>query len=135
MLHSAPATAEPKESELRIALAIIEHLLNSVYILESKSKALELAIETYEEFLPLITYCAKNHKGEQAISLSTLLDRKRRLIGQNIDSFETKLKLEITSGAVPYLNLENEQEVGGKNVQFYTVGDTSSIDDDDDIPF
>jgi len=125
---------EPKESELRIALAIIDHLLNSVYILESKAKALELVVDTYEEFLPIIATCAKNYKGEQAISMSTLLDRKRRLIGQNIDAFEGRLKTEITSGAVQFLNLEKEEEIGGKKVQLYTVGDTTNVEDDD-CPF
>jgi hypothetical protein len=127
---------EPKESELRIALAIIEHLLNSVFILESKAKALETVIETYEEFLPAVAMCAKQHSGDQAVSLPTLLDRKRRLIGQNLDIFESKLKADILSGEIPYLTLTQEQQVGGKSVQFYLVGDTSDIKYfDDDIPF
>lgn len=44
---------EPKESELRVALEIVEHLLNSVFILEKKAKSLDIVIETYIEFLGL----------------------------------------------------------------------------------
>ncbi|MDP2028803.1 MAG: DUF4145 domain-containing protein [Thiobacillus sp.] len=118
---------EPKESELRVALEIIEHLLNSVFILERKAKSLETVIETYEEFLPVVATCTKAFEGDQAISLSTLLGRRRRLIGQNLDAFEDKLRSDIATGNVPYLILAQEQKVGGRNVQLYSIGDTSSI--------
>jgi hypothetical protein len=54
---AAHEVKEPKESELRVALEIVEHLLNSVFILEKKAKSLETIIESYEEFLRLIASC------------------------------------------------------------------------------
>lgn len=126
---------EPKESELRVALEIVEHLLNSVFILEKKAKSLDIVIETYEEFLPVVASCSKEYKGEPVFSLSSLLGRRRRLVGQNLESFETKLKDEIQSGAVPYLLLAKEEKVGGRDVQLYSIGDTNGITIDDDIPF
>lgn len=127
---------EPKEAELRVALEIIEHLLNSVFILEKKAKSLETVIETYEEFLPVVATCAKAYKGDQAVSLTSLLGRQRRLVGQNLDAFETKLKGDISSGRIEYLVLANEQKVGGKDIQLYTIGDTSEVDAvDDAFPF
>lgn len=126
---------EPDEAELRVALEIIEHLINSVFILEKKAKSLETVIETYEEFLPVVAASAKAHDGEPMFSLSSLLGRRRRLIGQNLDGFEAKLKEDIQSGAVVYLVLAKEEKVGGRDVQLYAIGDTSGIKAEDDIPF
>lgn len=127
---------EPKETDLRVALDIIEHLLNSVYILEKKAKSLETVIETYEEFSPVVAACANEYKGEQAFSLSSLLGRQRRLVGQNLDLFESKLKADIAAGTINYLVLAQEQKVGGRDVQLYSIGDTSGIQVlDDDTPF
>lgn len=127
---------EPKESELRVALDIIEHLLNSVFILEKKAKSLETVIETYDEFLPVVATSAKTYEGEPLFSLSSLLGRRRRLVGQNLDSFEFKLKADIEAGSIIYLVLAKEERVGGRDVQLYSIGDTESVAaEDDDIPF
>ena len=126
---------EPKESELRVALEIVEHLLNSVFILEKKAKSLETIIETYEEFLPVVAVCAKSYKGEPFFSLSSLLERRRRQVAQNLDTFESKLKEDIQSGNVEYLLLAKEEKVGGRDVQLYSIGNTEKVVDDDDIPF
>lgn len=123
---------EPKESELRVALEIVEHLLNSVFILEKKAKSLETVIEGYEEFLPILEACVAASKEEQAFSLSALLGRQRRLVAQFIDSFESKLKQDIEAGSIKYLVLTQQQKIGGKEVQFYQIGDTSSITKTDD---
>lgn len=126
---------EPKESELRVALEIIEHLLNSVFILEKKARSLETVVDTYEEFVPVLASCAKAYAGEAVFSLSTLLGRQRRVVGQNLDAFESKLKTEIQSGAVAYLLLAKEEKVGGRDVQLYSIGNTDGIEVDDNLPF
>ena len=118
---------EPEESELRVALEIVEHLLNSVFILEKKAKSLETVIESYEEFLPILETCVLASKEEQAFSLSALLGRQRRLVIQYIDAFESKLKQDIETGAIKYLSLSQPQKIGGKEVQFYLIGDKSTI--------
>jgi len=127
---------EPQESELRVALEIVEHLLNSVFILERKAKSLETVLETYEEFLPVVATSAKTYEGEPLFSLSSLLGRRRRLVGQNLDAFETKLKADIESGLIVYLVLAKEEKVGGRDVQLYSIGNTENVAaEDDDIPF
>lgn len=130
---------EPKESELRVALEIIEHLLNSVFILAKKAKSLETVIETYEEFLTTVASCAKKHNGEQIFSLSTLLGRQRRLVGQNLESFESKIKSEIQSGDIKFLIMDKQEKIGGREVQLYSIGDISEIEicieSDDELPF
>lgn len=126
---------EPKESELRVALEIIEHILNSVFILEKKAKRLDTVIETYEEFLPVIASCSKEYQGEPIFSLISLLGRRRRLVGQNLDLFETKLKDQIKLGEIPYLLMVKEEKVGGREVQLYSIGDTDGLKVEDDLPF
>lgn len=127
---------EPKESELRVALEIIEHLLNSVFILEHKATRLETVVESYPEFLGLINSCVGTASSGQAISLGALLGAKRRLVGGNIDSFENQLKIEIQEGKVVKLSLAQNELVGGKEVQLYTLNvddETSSDDLTDDL--
>ena len=97
------------------------------FILEKKAKSLETVIESYEEFLPILETCVLASKEEQAFSLSALLGRQRRLVIQYIDAFESKLKQDIETGAIKYLSLSQPQKIGGKEVQFYLIGDKSTI--------
>ncbi|HQR98491.1 MULTISPECIES: DUF4145 domain-containing protein [unclassified Polaromonas] len=126
---------EPKESDIRVALEIVEHLLNSVFILEKKAKALDTIAESFDDFLKILSTSAKTFTGSTAVSLSGLLGPKRRLVNQNIDDFETKLKQEIEAGSVAFLKLSQSPLVGGKEVQLYEVDSAKAADADDDIPF
>lgn len=88
---------EPKDSEILIALEIVEHMLSSVFILPRRAKSLETQIDNYSDFVPLIHSCTKVYSGDKAISLSGLMGRQRRQVGQLLDDFETKLKADITA--------------------------------------
>lgn len=136
---AAHEVKEPRESDLRVALEIVEHLLNSVFILEKKSKSLETLIENYEEFSKLIESCIKSSDLAQAASLGAILGTKRRLVGNNLDNFEMQLKSSIEAGTMKYLTLAQVENIGGKDVQLYSIGDISALtqseDDDDDFPF
>lgn len=126
---------EPKESELRVALEIVEHMLNSVFILEKRAKSLETVVENFEEFVPVLESCASTHPKGQGISFSALLGRHRRQVGQRLDEFEEKLKNEIAAGNIGFLRLGAVQNVGGKDVQFYepVASNADASDDDDDL--
>ncbi|MCE1191010.1 MAG: DUF4145 domain-containing protein [Acidovorax sp.] len=126
---------EPKASDIRIALEIVEHLLSTVFILESKAKSLDTLAENYQDFLMLINISAKSLKTSNAISLSSLLGRRRRLIKQDFDEFEAKLKEDINSGAVNFLKLFQLTTVSGKEVQLYEVDPSKAVDPNCDIPF
>lgn len=134
---AAHEVKQPKESDLRVALEIVEHLLNSVFILEKKSQSLETIIENFEEFKKLIESCIKSTDNAQAASLGALLGTKRRLVGNNLDNFEIQLKGSIEAGATKYLTLAQIENIGGKDVQLYAVGDTSELEasEKDDFPF
>lgn len=124
---------EPDPIEIRIALEIVEHLLNTVFILESRARRLQLLAETYEDFVKLLRTNAAKHKLEKAISLVGLLGRQRRLVGQQIDAFELQLKTDVTDGTLAYLELGQVESIGGKDIQLYRIIPALAIDDE--IPF
>lgn len=129
---------EPKESELRIALEIIEHLLNSVFILKKKAESLEISVDNYDEFLEMLTTSIKHHHNGQTMNLPSILGRKRRLISQNnLINFESQLIEDIKTKKLIFLNLDQVQKIDNRNIQLFTIGDTSKIiiDLDDEIPF
>jgi len=130
---------EPKESELRVALEIVEHMLNSVFILERKAKSLETVIESYVEFLPMLEDCVKKTENNKIVSLTTILGRRRRLVDKDIDSFEDQLKQDIVSEKINYLAIDRVEKISGKDIQLYSVilkdVETQEFEFDDDIPF
>lgn len=126
---------EPNESDIRIALEIVEHLLSTVFILEKKAKSLDTLAENYPDFLKQVSISAKSIKTTNAVSLAGLLGRRRRLINQGFDDFEAKLKTEIAGGAVVFLKLSQLTEVSGKEVQLYEVDPSKAINPNDDFPF
>lgn len=132
---AAHEVKKPAEPDIRIALEIVEHLLNSVFILESKAKALETIAESYEDFLSLLGTLASGFAGTGAISLAGLLIDKRRLVGPRLEEFESQLVKNIQAGEVPYLALAEEREVGGRMVQFYEIDASKAPSVEDDLPF
>lgn len=121
---------EPKAKDLRVALDIIEHLLNSVFILEKRAKSLETIVETYEDFLLLVNTCVKSYSSELATSLAGLLGRQSRQVGQKLDEFEGKLIADITAGSITNLKLGPIQKVGNKDVQIFDVQLSTQSDED-----
>jgi len=115
---------EPKGSELRIALEIVEHLLNTVYILEMKARRLETVAETYADFLKLLQTCVENYSGDHAVNLQGILGRQKRLVGQSLDVYEVHLKADIAAGVVDFLKTGQLQLISGKEVQLYELVDS-----------
>lgn len=126
---------EPKESELLVALEIVEHLLNSVFILEKKSKRLETVIENYEEFLGILESNTRHFKPDEVLGVAAILGRKKRLVAQNITSFESKLIDDITSGKITYLKLDKIEKIDGRDIQLYTTTGQVTNDSEEEIPF
>ncbi|NMM19014.1 MAG: DUF4145 domain-containing protein [Rhodoferax sp.] len=123
---------EPKETELRVAFEIIEHLINSVFILEYRAKRLDIPVDTYAEFLSLVEDCAGNSTAQSAESLPSILGRHRRRLGSELLEFETRLGSQITAGEIAFLKLDSVQTIDGKAVQLYLVDHEALTDD---IPF
>lgn len=126
---------QPKGADILIALEIVEHLLNTVFILESRAKGLETVVENYQEFLKLLEQCARKHKDGNALNLLGLLGRQRRLIGTSLDVFETQLLQEIEVSNVPFLLNATSPTDGGKVIHMYQVNPEYFPEDPDEIPF
>lgn len=124
---------EPKEADLRIALEIVEHLLNSLFILEKRARKLETVIEDYDEFKKQIEYSVNKIDKGQTMSLVAIVGSKRRLIGQSLPAFEIKLIDDINSGNILFLGLAAKSTTpDGKEVQLYSV---VSDPEESEIPF
>jgi hypothetical protein len=125
----------PSSDDLRTALDIVEHTLNSVFVLEQRSRDLEIACDTYSDFTALLAKCALAHKSEGSISLASLLGKRRRLVGEKFEEFERSVIKDVKSGHLAFLVLDEMATIEGLQVQLYKV-DCSKIGyQDDDIPF
>jgi hypothetical protein len=112
---------EPDERDLLIALDIVDHLLNSVFILDRRAKRLETIIETYDEFLILVTQMAQTYEEIADFTLLGLLGRQKRQVPQNLDQYEIQMQSDIDSSSVKFLSRTRQEQQGQKLVQFYSL--------------
>jgi hypothetical protein len=112
---------EPNQSDIRVALEIVEHLLNTVFILERKAARLDLSTETYDEFIALLINCAINYESQNSISLAGLLGNSKRRVGNQLDIFESQLTDDIKSKKLRFLIIGSIQNIAGKDVQLYEI--------------
>ncbi|MCL6306944.1 DUF4145 domain-containing protein [Pseudomonas syringae] len=126
---------QPQRTDILIALEIVEHLLNTVFILESRAKGLETVVEDYQEFLKLLEQCARKHKDGNALNLLGILGKQRRLIAISLDVFETQLLQELDADRIPFLLKATPQNDGGKVIHMYQVNPDYFQEDPDEIPF
>lgn len=126
---------QPKVLDIRIALEIVEHLLNTVFILESRAAGLETVAENYTDFMKLLERCASEHKSGTSINLLGLLGKRRRLIAVSLETFEAQLMSDIDNGKVGFLKKSPTQIVEEREIQFYEVEAEYFAQDDDEIPF
>lgn len=130
---AAHEVREPKAHELKVALEIVEHLINSVFILERKAQDLDVQVESHDAFFKLLEQCAMNLESyKDALSLIAILGRAKRRVSGDIEPFEQRVIQDIKADKISFLSLDSVQEVEGKNVQLYKV-DKSKLEDD--IPF
>jgi len=110
---------EPKENELRIALSIIEHLLNTLFILEEKSKKLEKMIEKYEDFKQLLSSVLLEQSESITQGLGGFFGKRKRQLGNNFQVYESKLIDEIQNKIFIELDLGPIKKIDGKDIQLF----------------
>ncbi|HJS09406.1 MAG TPA: DUF4145 domain-containing protein [Pirellulales bacterium] len=127
---------QPKRSDLRVALEIVEHLINSVFILEHRANGLDVLVDTYEKFVALLKKCASEFDSDKPATLAALLGRHKRRAGNELASFEKRVSEEIESGALTFLAVDSTQQLDDKAVQLYKV-DKEKLkgESDNEIPF
>jgi hypothetical protein len=116
---------EPKHGQLMVALKIIEHLLNSLYIFEHEvDEELELSIGTIEGLKKLLAPKIAGLQIGDVHSLADILGSdRRRLVGGTSASLEAELKSQIGANQYAYLTLGAIVKVGtpSKDVQTYVI--------------
>lgn len=123
----------PPATELRVALEIIEHLINSVFILEMRAKGLlDTTVETFEDLLPVLDSCARELNADGVYPLATILGKNRRRLGADFSQLETQVIEKIKQGTLKFLTIAPVQEIDGKSFQTYGL---VAAELEDDIPF
>lgn len=125
----------PPATELRVALEIIEHLINSVFILEMRAKGLlDTTIETFEDLLPVLESCARATEASGSQTLANILGKNRRRLGADFSLLEVQVIEKIKQGSLKFLTIAPLQEVDGKPVQTYDLVAAELIEEND-FPF
>lgn len=96
----------PHDGALRVALKIVEHLLQSVYILEKEVEGrLEPTISKYEKFEALLLEALTEYSPGNEFPLAKFLGKDLRRVKESISILESELISKIQSGAFPSLSV------------------------------
>lgn len=112
----------PKDEELKVALRIVEHLLESIYILPKLANGtLKTAIEEYDDFLNILKKNLQNFSSGDELGLYGFLGEDFRRCKSEIANFEQQLESDINTGGFTLLTKGKVGANNGKSVQFYKV--------------
>jgi hypothetical protein len=96
----------PTQEQLDLALYIIEHLLNNIYLLDIRVRTkLKSVVKNYTEFKRLLTQFIRDFTPGEEHSLFKLFGKDVRRIKEHGATFEAQLIEEIKSGAFTLLSL------------------------------
>lgn len=104
----------PKPEQISVALKIVEHLIQSVYILENEAKGfLEIGISEYQDFLSIVDENVKKMKKGSEEPISVILGKEYRRVHSEKEKLEDMLKDDINSGKYSKLTLGKVAPVPG----------------------
>ncbi|MFN0256627.1 DUF4145 domain-containing protein [Pedobacter ureilyticus] len=97
----------PKESKIRIALNIIEHLINNLYLIDiDANEHLDTIINNYDDFKNLLRSKFISINSVTELSIKEILGKKyRRIESTYIPNFTQQLIDEINAGTFQYLKI------------------------------
>lgn len=96
----------PHDGALRVALKIVEHLLQSVYILEKEVEGrLEPTISKYEKFESLLLKALGQYSPGDEFPLAKFLGKDLRRVKESISILESELMSKIQSGVFSSLSV------------------------------
>lgn len=112
----------PSDQQLSVALRIIEHMINSLYILEREAEGVfETVVANYRELEPILNTCIKSKSSGDELTLKEILGRHFRRLFQNLGTIESDLIDAITTGNQPLLKLGKTVTSTKKTLQYYVV--------------
>lgn len=113
---------EPSNDELDVALKIIEHLFENVYILPKIANGtLKTTIEDYTDFLNVLKQNLQNFNSGDEFSLYKLLGKDFRRCQSEISNFQQRLDSDINSGNFTLLKKGKVDNSSGKPIQHYVL--------------
>lgn len=115
---------KPKRTQITVAVKIIDHLINSIYLLEKEADgSLETAVGDFDQFTTLLKpNLAKLAKGDE-LPLAAILGRDVRRLVTGPGAFESQLISQISAGAFPHLALGKVAKYANskEDLQHFTV--------------
>lgn len=109
----------PKKNAIRIALTIVEHVIETQYTLGPQAEAyLDLPIENLDEMRDLIEGKLRNVAKDAVFSIRSLIDRDFRRI-TDYAKLESELEQEIESGKFAALKKTQIQDERSKGIKLY----------------
>ena len=100
----------PDDQDIKVAFNIIEHLIQSIYIMpkELKNTNFKIHIDEYDKFEKLIIDNIQNNQYfdyEFSYSAKKLISPNGKISSENLQNFETQLKEKILSGDLDWIEI------------------------------
>jgi hypothetical protein len=115
---------EPNKGQLSVALKIVEHLLNTVYILEAEAAdQLDTIVSNFEGLSQILQQTLKHfHSGDEQ-PLAKLLGKEYRRVKDSLSTLESELIYKITASSFQKLEVGQILQVGQppKPLQLFKV--------------
>lgn len=109
---AAHEIAKAEKHQIQAALKIIEHLIESLYILEGQiSGKLEIV---YEKFIEQLKHKIKTVNGQ--FTLSNLFTEEKNIFTKKLPEYQERLITDIKNGKIKFLQLSNDE-----NLPFQTI--------------
>ncbi|MDB5361647.1 MAG: hypothetical protein JWO51_2944 [Rhodospirillales bacterium] len=111
-------------NQLNVALKIVEHLMQTIYVLEKEADgSLDTTISSFDEFEKILNDHVADIKEISDVTLGSILGKDARRIYACFGALETELIGKIKSGEYNGLELGKTEAIGKppKDMQFYTI--------------
>jgi hypothetical protein len=115
---------EPTQGQLSVALKIVEHLLNTVYILEAEaSEELDTVVSSFDGFSNILLESLEDFESGEEHPLPKLLGKYLRRVKDNLSWFEAELIEKIGTSSFTKLDLGQIVQVGAppKPIQLFKI--------------
>lgn len=102
----------PKKEQVILAINVIEHLLETLYIYKNTAiELLDTKIDEYNDFIKLVNIRISKLKDNESFTLEQLLEKdKRRIEKEKIDEFFTRCKEDIHNGLIYEIKKKDDED-------------------------
>jgi len=121
-----------KKASVLVALKIVEHLITTVYILDSEMKShLETTISTFDEMVEVLKENLKSFNNGDTITFVKLLGKDRRRIIENNQALQTEFETYVDEGKLDNVELVKIPNEDGSINKNYKI--SIPVEEDEEI--